>query len=332
MCFSGLSLTKQFIWSFRLWHFNTAGHFVKNAIGAHFWKHGPIYIHEHVILYRCSHSNERLWMCFASNVRFMVKNCPINLVSRIGDQGRDVCECLRWWVWMTVILKMFLISLDLFVVLCSLYSNKKLWMLMASNVCFMVYKHPFTLEQLCSHLRHTWEWPKTGDNTQKKITFLNSVTKTFATKMLSLFDKKVVWSFRLSQFNTSGHFMKCIIGPQIWKRPSTPSQSCSQSHHTWEWPPTGENTQKINFLFRSVFDKKVHLKFQTLPFEHCWQFCEKCHSFPNRAKCGARMCGKKQNGVKTDNKFCVMLRFCRLPAKNKKGWIPQTGHQWIWGG
>ena len=31
---------------FRLWHFNTAGHFVKTAIGAHFWKHGLHYFSE----------------------------------------------------------------------------------------------------------------------------------------------------------------------------------------------------------------------------------------------------------------------------------------------
>ena len=35
-----------------------------------------------------------------------------------------------------------------------------------------------------------------------------------------------------------------------------------------------------NVLFRFVFDKTVHSKFQTLAFQHSWPFCEKCHWCP----------------------------------------------------
>ena len=40
MCLFGSSLTIKFIWSFRLEHFDKAGHFVKNLVGPHSWKHG----------------------------------------------------------------------------------------------------------------------------------------------------------------------------------------------------------------------------------------------------------------------------------------------------
>ena len=41
-----------------------------------------------------------------------------------------------------------------------------------------------------------------------------------------------------------------------------------------------KNFCKQNVLFRFVFEKTVHSKFQTLAFQHSWPFCEKCHWCP----------------------------------------------------